>query len=229
MLIFIDKRSSEKAKKKLSEFGEVTVFETNGIVENYLNGHPDLFLCQTPSDLIVAPNLPDQYFNILNRNKIKYKTGSKKITRDYPDCAAYNSVVTEKFRIHKTTCSDELIKNLAQISINVNQGMTRCSLLSLDSQNYITSDKGIEKVLITNNLNVCYVEPYDILLSGKPYGQIGGTAGVCNQTFFFNGSLKKFSEGNKIKSFIENLGMKIIELSDEPLFDGGSIIFVRSF
>jgi len=227
MLIFIDARSSEKGITKLSEYGKAIPFETTGIVDEYISYHPDLFLCKTPDHLITAPNLPASYFSLLDQHKIKYIIGNSSVAKDYPACAAYNSVVNEKFVIHKTSISDRSITELSQIKIDVKQGMTRCSLISLDSENYITSDKGIEKVLRIHKLNVIYVEPCQITLPGKSYGQIGGTVGMNKDTIFFNGSLSSLSEQTELRSFIENAGKKIVELSDDPLFDGGSIFFVK--
>lgn len=226
MLIFIDHRSSKRAKEKLSKFGSVIEFITYNIVEDYICGHPDLFICKTPTKLITAPNLPEKYFSILDNHNIQYNIGSSPVTKNYPNCAIYNCVINEKFKIHKNNISDISLNSLDQIPIEVKQGMTRCSLLSLDSQNYITSDQGITNILTSKGLNVCYVNPKEIKLPGKEYGLIGGTAGVNDGKVFFNGSLEKFSEGEKIKRFIGDCGFQIIELDDSPLYDGGGILFV---
>lgn len=229
MLIFIDYRSADRAKKNLSSYGTVIEFETSGIVEEYISGHPDLFMCQTPDKLIVAPNLPQKYFSILDRHSIRYAIGSKIICSSYPNCAAYNSVVNDNYIISKKNISDELILQAGKSAININQGMTRCSLLSIDNNNYLTSDKGIEKTLLSNGLDVCYVDPAGILLPGKDYGLIGGTAGVYGRTVFFNGSLSKFTEGEKIDRFIKQCNFEIVELDNSTLFDGGGIFFVKTF
>ena len=227
MLIFIDYRSSQTAKNNLSGSGKVIEFKSNEIVDNYINGHPDLFLCQTSEKLIIAPNIPQIFIDKLIQNKINFHVGKTDVTKDYPGCASYNCVVNENFLIHKKGITDPEILNFSKKILNVNQGMTRCSTICIDSENYITSDKGIYKSLSSDKLNVCLVNPEEIILPGKKYGLIGGTAGIFGNKIFFNGSLKHFTEGNKIKSFLQNLNKTIIELDDSPLFDGGGIFFVE--
>jgi hypothetical protein len=108
--------------------------------------------------------------------------------------------------------------------IHVKQGYTRCNLIPLGNNRFITSDKGIEKTLLQYGLEVLYVDPDGILLPGFNHGFIGGTCGVWQNKLFFIGSLKYFPEGQKIKDFVT--GMEIIELYDGSLFDGGSILFI---
>ena len=70
MLIIIDNKLPEAAKKTLSAFGEIIEFSTSEITYEAISGHPDVFFCKTDKTLVVAPNLPQQYKSILKKNNI---------------------------------------------------------------------------------------------------------------------------------------------------------------
>jgi hypothetical protein len=68
MLIIIDHKISVSAKEILSSYGELMELATEGITYPAISGHPDIFFCQVPGKLIVAPNLPEKYFDQLDRS-----------------------------------------------------------------------------------------------------------------------------------------------------------------
>ncbi|NLT50276.1 MAG: hypothetical protein GXX85_05090 [Ignavibacteria bacterium] len=226
MLFIIDKRIPTEAKQKLASFGKIIELETSGTTDNYLSGHPDIFLFQLGNSIIYAPNTPKSFIEQLRRENLDLVKGSREIAKGYPDCAAYNAVISEKYFIHNLTISDETLLKAAETKekINVKQGFTRCSLLHLKDDKFISSDKGIEKELIKNGCKVLYVKPEKILLPGCRHGFFGGCAGVNGNNVFVIGSLKYIDDGNSVKDFISNCGMNLIELYDGPLFDAGSIL-----
>lgn len=229
MLIVVDKKIPEKAKIKLSDFGEIIQLETENITYKSISGHPDIFFCKTDNDLILAPNLPDKYLNILFENKIYFIKGEKFLKNKYPETAYYNAVVNNDFLIHNLKITDKAIldrcrdKNL----ISVKQGYCRCSLLPLKNNNFITSDKGIFKKLKSQGINVLFVSSDEVILPGFSHGFFEGGCGVFEDKIFILGSLKYHKEKEIIKSFLENLDYKIVELYDGPVFDGGSILFLK--
>lgn len=226
MLFIIDKRILPEAKRKLAELGKIIELETSGITDDYLSGHPDIFLFQSESSIIYAPNTPKSFIEQLRRENLNLVKGNKEIVKGYPDCAAYNAVTSEKYFIHNLTISDETLLKVAETKekINVKQGFTRCSLLHLKDEIFITSDKGIEKELIKNGCKVLYVNPEKILLPGCKHGFFGGCAGIYGNDFFVIGSLKYIDDGNSVKDFLAGCGMNLVELYEGPLFDGGSVM-----
>ena len=69
MLFIVDSKISDSAKKILSSFGELLELKTKGLVYPAISGHPDIFFCQTEDELVIAPNLPQEYFEeIKNRH-----------------------------------------------------------------------------------------------------------------------------------------------------------------
>ena len=212
----------------MERIAETVSFSAPGVVYDAVNGHPDLFFARIGEKLMVPPNLPQEYFQLLAERAINFKTGQTPVGFLYPGSATYNAVVTQKFFIHNLRISDPglLLQAEGLKKIHVNQGYTRCNLLALGDTHFITSDRGIYRTLQKMELQVMFVDPKSIDLPGFSHGFFGGACGVWQQTVFISGSLRHHPQGEAIRQFIEAAGFNVEELYDGPLFDGGSIVFV---
>lgn len=226
MLALADSRIPKPALAKLMDFGTVFPILSSGITYPAISGHPDIFFCKTEKELIVAPNLPDSIKTKLVQLSVPVCDGLAEVGFAYPHTAPYNCVLTDKYLIHNTKFTDPTVlqKTTHLKKIHVKQGYTRCNLLSLKNDRFITSDKGIETELKKRGFEVLFVSPEGILLPGFEHGFFGGCCGVLDNKIFFIGSLNQFPEGEKVRNFLE--GYEIVELYDGPLFDGGSLIFL---
>jgi hypothetical protein len=239
MLIITDRRIPEPAKQSLTKFGEVVEFHSEGITYDAISGHPDIFFCQTPAGLIVAPNTPEHFIELLQKFNLQFTFGSSFVGASYPDSARYNALITEKYLFHHLSTTDPEIlahcsrssatsigADIEKLKINLNQGYTNCNLQYLGNNAFLTTDKGIWNKLTTIGLKTTLVSPSGILLPGMKYGFIGGCCGLINQTLFFLGKLQYHQEGELIRLAAEEQGLNITELYDGPLFDGGGILFI---
>ena len=229
MFIIADKRIPEPALLKLSKFGKIILFSSKGITYPSISCHPDIFMVQTEKGLIIAPNLPFEMKNILMKNKIHFEKGSSEVGNIYPQTAVYNAVITEEFIIHNLTITDSILLSRSEKleKIHVNQAYTRCNLLALKQNHFITSDRGIEKTLVKRNLSVLFINPKEIILPGMKNGFFGGCCGISGNTIFLIGNLDFIEEGKIARKLIADLGYELIELYDGPLFDGGGLIFIE--
>jgi len=233
MLIIIDKKIPREANEKLSAYGTLLELETEGIVYPAISGHPDIFFCQTPQTLVVSPSLPENILQKIEEQKIQFVKGNQaslsvgQAGRQYPASVRYNAAVSNKYIVHRLEYTDPVIlQNCHTLKkIPVKQAYTRCNLLLLKDDHFISSDRGIHKNLLRYGLEGIFVSPEGILLPGFPNGFIGGTMGMINDTIFVIGSLANFAEGEVVKNFLEELNYSITELYDGPLFDGGGILF----
>jgi len=228
MLIIVSKDISPEAKCILEKYGTLLIFSTKGIVYEAIENHPDIFLFPNNGQIIAAPNTPLAIIDTLKKQNVPIETGEKPIRSIYPNTCMYNVVISDKYLIHNITYTDIAIKNKYKhlIPIHVNQGYTRCNLLALPNNSFITSDHGIAGVLQVKGIDVLYVKPADIILKNFSHGFFGGCCGIGAGCFFVNGSLSYFSERNKIEYFIERAGLKQIELSGGKPEDIGSMFFV---
>ena len=226
MLILADNRIPEEAKLLLEKQGNVLYLASHGITYPSISGHPDIFFCKVDNILVIAPNISPEYQIKLKELNVQFSKGVKPVGEIYPETVPYNGVITDNYAIGNTNFMDQHIKDLAvnREIIHMNQGYTQCNLIPLKNDRFITSDKGIEKVLLRYGLDVLFVDPEGVLLPGFKNGFIGGICGIWQNKIFFIGSLQHFRKGKKIRDFI--CDMEIVELYDGPLYDGGSLIFV---
>ncbi len=228
MLIIGDNRIPGKAQTALNKTGLFIPFLTQNITYPAIAGHPDIFFFKIDKTLIVAPNTPGVYKQRLKEAGVSIIEGKSPIGKKYPATARYNAVITPNLLIHNLKITDPVVLQLSKgkKQIHVNQGYTRCNLLPLPDESFITSDEGIYRILKNSGFDVLYVHPHGIILPGFDNGFIGGCAGVFDNMIYFTGSLKYFPEGDKIKVFLKEKNLQIIELYDGPLFDGGSLLFI---
>lgn len=216
-----------EAKEKLAEYGDLMELETSGITYPAISGHPDIFFCQTPTGLVVAPNLPEKYFQQLQQHKIPFIVGKKPVGPVYPQTASYNAVETSNFLIHHPPITDPTVVSACSDLkiIKVKQAYTRCNLIALGSELFLTSDRGIYKALAKANLRCYHFDPSQIHLEGFAHGFLGGACGVWERKLFVCGNLRYHSWSDQLREIAVSSGFQVIELCDSPLVDIGSILF----
>lgn len=229
MIIIHDKRLPEEAINKLNEYGECLSFYSEDITYQEIAGHPDIFFFPTKDLVIVAPNTPQYFINYLENKGIILKFGNNSVGNQKENSTHYNVVMTENYIVHNKKFTDStILENLVNKTfIHVNQAYTRCSLLPLKNDSFITSDKGIEKELSKYGLGCLYISPKEILLPGYPHGCIGGCMGIYENNIFIIGHLKHHFEGEKLEFFLREHNYNVIYLYDGKLFDGGGLFFIK--
>ena len=229
-LIITDKRLPLPGKNALKTMGHPVYLQTNGLVYKSIGGHPDIFMCGSDEGLVVAPGLPVEIRKKLQGAGIRLITGKSDPGKVYPDSAIYNAVVTRDYIIHQLKITDPVIFETfpGRKLLHVNQGYTRCNLLAIGSSHFITSDKGIEKVLLTEGKEVLHVDPRPIRLYGQKHGFFPGCCGVFNDELLISGSLNHHPDKSEITSFIHGAGLAIYELFPGELTDVGGIFIFKS-
>ena len=172
--------------------------------------HPDLVLCS------LGPRRPVFHGKIAT------------VRRPYPADVPYNACCTGKYFIHNLKYTHAELLAAAEVAdmipVNVPQGYSRCSCLPVDETSVITADQGIIRACRDAGLTVLEVTPGYVELPGYKYGFIGGCGGRIGNTVVFHGSLAGHPDGERIRNFIEERGLKCIDFADFPLRDIGSVI-----
>lgn len=230
MLIIIDAKMPESAIEKLEKFGTIFKLESFGTVYPSISGHPDIFMFQMEDLVIIAPNSPKSLVDALKQHRITFLRGKEKLGNKFPETSYYNAVSTPVYLIHKQELSTSCIlrHNANKKFISVNQAYTRCNLLALPDGSFITSDKGIEKALKQEGIEIHYFIPNDVILKGQDHGFLPGACGIFHDTVFLLGNLSHYSEGHRLKELLESKGLSIEELYQGPMIDGGGIFFLNS-
>lgn len=229
MLIIADARFPLDALRKLRNLGNLFGFSSKGIVYDSISGHPDVFLCQTPDAVVVAPNAPNALKAALHHNRIPTLDGRFEVGNRYPNSAIYNAWVGKNLLVHRLINTDSAIMQICKDfdHLNVSQAYTRCNLVEAKGL-FITSDKGIEKALWGKGREVFYIDPNRIVLPGQKNGFIGGCMGYWQHQLFLAGSITHFPEGPDLKKALDSRSVQLVELYDGPLIDGGSIMFLSA-
>ncbi len=207
---------------------DVYIFHTDGITDNSISGHPDIFIYQYKNRLVVAPNAPVGLFLFFDSHNITYLKGERDVGYGLHNSVQYNCLSTSEFLFHKSEFTDSTILEINKDKefIQLPQAYTRCSLVHLCENNYLTSDRGIENVLLKKGFSCFYFNPEQIIIKDHKNGFIGGAIGIFGKRIFFNGKVELHADGRRLKEYLLELDFEIVDLSDKFLYDGGCIFFV---
>lgn len=227
--IIVNRDIPIEAISNLRKYGDILKFSSSGITYSAISNHPDIFIFQTNDGLIIAPNTPMKFKKELDGCEIAYTEGKTKVGDKYPHTSPYNAVVSRSYLIHNLNHTDPLIREYCsdKKSIHVNQAYTRCNLLPLNNDKFITSDKGIYNILSNNDIEVFYFNPESIILPEFTNGFFGGACGFYDNEIITIGNISDHhKDGNSLSEYLTQNSIAINELYAGPLFDGGSIFLV---
>ena len=256
--IIADGRMPEEAKRNLKKLGDVLFLNPTETTYKSISAHPDIFFFQTEDGLIYAPNAPKKIVKELKKRKIKLTEGKKEVGKKYPETVPYNAVGIGDTLIHNLKHTDSTILSLYENHIHVNQGYTRCNLVALNENAFITSMEDYKEVAETqrrkdaeccastgsateklkahgsefrvqsSEFKVLYIDPKQIKLEGHDHGFFPGCCGVWKNNLIVCGSTKYLKEKEELDKFLKDNNFNLIELYDGELVDVGSIFLVRS-
>ena len=126
-----------------------------------------------------------------------------------------------------TTVTDHLMDNGYEF-YTVKQGYTKCSTAIVGDNAIITADMTIAKIAASLGIDVLRVNSYrEVKLDGYDYGFIGGACGYYDNTLYFSGNIEAHPEYQAISDFCKMHSTVLCSLSSEPLYDVGSIFFIK--
>lgn len=231
----IDERMSDKCKSTLNNDGFCLIeVRSNPNLDISISSHPDIFVFKYKNTLICEPNigitlkkhlfdLDKERFNLIYGDT--FSTDTK-----YPNDCAYNFAVCGKHLIGNIKHADKGIRKLIDFSgltvINTKQGYAKCNICVVSDNAIITEDKGIARTCSSAGIDVLLLDTNSVKLNGYKNGFIGGASGKYNNKLYFCGNIEKHPEYKKINQFCATHNTIPISLSDENLYDYGSIIIL---
>ena len=230
MYLIIDEKMRKIEKDTLKKMGyKLIEIKKNNKVYEEISSHVDIFVCKIGEKIIVEKS---QFNNI--RSIFNVEQGYEEIEEKYPYDIKYNVCIIGKKAIHNLKYTDsKIIEELKKQNyelINTTQGYTNCSIAVIDDNSAIVTDKGLNKILQKHNINTLYIEDeLDIKLINKAQysdkkGFIGGCMARIGENIIVFGDLNKIDSKQKIKDFIYNRNLKIIEFKNLDLIDYGGIV-----
>ena len=139
-------------------------------------------------------------------------------------CIFGNNVICNTKTVYKPAL--EMLKN--RRIIHTNQRYAKCCCAVAGENAVITSDNGIYKICLANQIDVLKISVGDILLDGYAYGFIGGCCGlIAKDTLAFSGNVKLHKDFANMRDFARNHHIELYSLTNEKLYDIGGILPVK--
>lgn len=194
-----------------------------------IRNHADIGVCQIDSDTFYLSK--DEFPLAEKIAKLGFNTQfiDEDLGEKYPSDVYLNCVRVGKhiFFNPKTVSYKirEYINRSGLIEITVPQGYTKCSIAPVSADCIVTDDFSIGYKADDFGFDVLVIGKGDIKLKGFNYGFIGGSTGkISHDKMLITGNVDKLQDGEKIKKFLYNHDVNLIELSEKEVEDVGSII-----
>ncbi len=230
--VIVSSEISEQIEYSLNNYGiALSKLYGNLNINKSIINHPDLYICHFDESTL---------FSITDRYKLcgridfdnflhNISTINSEGVLLYPYDSILNCVILNNNLIcNVKNVSKEIIdcaNNRNFNIINVRQGYTKCNICVVDENSIITEDIGIYNEMLKQGFNALLLKRHSVLLNGYPYGFIGGASGkISPDKLCFFGNIKLHPEYSEIYKFLYNRGVEAISLSNEPVYDFGSII-----
>ena len=232
MIAVIDPRMPCSAKEKLKSICEVVELPPFSALDPRVASHPDMLMFVTDSTLFVSSD----YYNeakaeidsIINATSLSLVLTKDSFGNKYPNDIKFNCFILNKALVGNAAHISSKIKSNTEASrkriVNVKQGYAKCSTVVLEGA-VITADKGIYEAAASIGADALLVSAEGVALNGYDCGFIGGASGVFENQVFFCGNANAHKDFERISAFCAMKGYRIISLSDEPLYDVGTILF----
>ena len=225
--VVVDFRISNKSENELKKLGyRVIKTQKNPNVCDAICGHPDIVLCKLKNHDFVVDTT---FRGLLLCCEGNFIIGKSLLKDKYPFDIAYNSALVG----NKLFCNEKYTdKAILDYCINkdikildIKQGYAKCSICTVSDNAIITADKNISNTAIKNDIDVLLIENKGIILNGYSEGFIGGATGLIEKDLLaVNGNIELHNDYQRIKAFCAKYGVNVVSLSDEPIYDIGSII-----
>ena len=235
--VIIDSRMRQVEKDFFKSLGyNIVEIKKSEKVYPEIASHVDIFVSQIDDILICEKSIYDYLKKKIPNSKIN--CGENEVGWKYPNDIKYNICQIGKNVIHNFKFTDrkisEIIDDKQLKKIQVSQGYTNCSIAVLNEKTAITSDIMIAEELEKNNIDCLHFENNSNikLLAengnfSKMNGFIGGAIGKIDDKIIIFGDLSKIDESEKIRNFIRQNRLKLIEFKGFDVIDYGGIITIN--
>ena len=191
-----------------------------------VGAHPDTLIGKLGGELFVSAN-DAKIIKTLDANGIKYRISHHGTGAGYPlDCALNFFTVGRYLFCRDDAVSQDVVKYAVSAGyeiVNVKQGYAHCSAAVM-GDTVITADDGIFDALTHRGVRALHISAGSIKLPPFEYGFIGGACGMADdKTALFFGSLDFHPDGERIRAFCRDNGIRVVE-GNGPLFDYGGFI-----
>ncbi len=235
MIALIDERIDNSSLLALKNMGaELFLMPPAPYLQKGVASHPDMLVFCGFGKLFCH----EKYYvdnkalvdSILSLSGLELVLSKEEISEKYPHDVKFNAALVGNALICNKKTVSKLILDAANDNdykiLDVPQGYTKCSTAIISDNAIITADKPIYSACISSGIDALLATPTGVELSGYDCGFIGGATGNFADAVYFCGDVSLHPDGKAINDFCEKHGKKVVCLSDKPLYDYGTIIFI---
>ncbi len=234
MICVCDYRTPLGVLDSLKKEFEIIQLPPDPSLPEAVNGHSDLLIFKIDNKLVTRKSYyrttKDKIDLICENNGLELILSDAEAGDKYPNDCGLCAVASGRNIICKKASADSEILRLADAFrynlLDVHQGYSKCSCAVLADGAIITADRGITKITKGAGIDTLVITPGHIDLPGYDFGFIGGATGLCGNKLYFCGNLNSHPDHRAIKEFAQKHNTECISLSDEKLYDVGSLIFM---
>lgn len=234
MICICDYRTPSGVLDSLKKEFEILQLPPDSSLPEAVNGHSDLLIFRLKNRLITRKNYyrtaKDKIELICEKSGLELILSGAEAGDRYPkDCGLCAAVSGRNIICRKTSADGEILRlagDYGYTLIDVPQGYSKCSCAVLADGAIITADRGIANVTQAKGIETLLISEGNVELPGYSYGFIGGASGLCGNKLYFCGDLKSHPDHKAIEEFAQKHNTLCISLSDEMLYDVGSLIFI---
>ncbi len=216
---------------------EVILLKKDEQLPSPVSSHADMLLFSIDDKIFLSRSYASRIINTL---EILRQRGYTTIMCDsspqsvYPydilfNMAKVGSIVFGNMKYTDSTAKKYLQDNGYSLE-NVNQGYTKCSTVIVNDRAIITADTGIAKAAKECGIEVLMIKNSSdgVKLDGYGYGFLGGACGLIGNALYFCGNISLHPCYDQILEFCTDHAIKVISLTEDPLYDVGGILFLKS-
>lgn len=234
MICVCDYRTPKGVLDSLKKDYEIIQLPPDTSLPEAVSGHVDLLIFKLENKLVTRKSYyrtaMDKIDLICKKCGLELILSEAKAGGKYPsDCGLCVAVSGKNIICRKVSADGEILRltnALGHSVIGVPQGYSKCSCAVLADGAIITADRGIAKVTLENGIDTLLISEGNVELPGYTYGFIGGATGLCENTLYFCGNLESHPDHTAIEEFARKHSTKCVSLSEEKLYDVGSLLFI---
>ena len=238
-LALIDERCSAAVERALAVCGfRVVRVQKSARLPEDVAAHPDVLMFYDAAAGVLISSceycerVPWVFGDIRAFSGVKMQFSDELFGDAYPRDCIFNAVRYGGTLVCKAdTVSKKVLEYALKAGlriVNTKQGYPACTALRLSDGVAVTADCGMANTLEKIGVKVFKIRQGYVSLPGREYGFIGGTCGVFDGVAYFLGRVENHPDFEIISSALKAAGLSYVSLSDEPLFDGGQILFFRN-
>ena len=219
--MYISNQISKKIYNNLLKYAdEIILLPPFDKLPPPVSSHADMIMYKLRDSLLIHKDYYNENATLFHG--ISVTLTDEVISDVYPHDILLNALNLNGTVYGKTDSVSEYIKSDAAKIINIKQGYARCSACIVSDHAIITADRSIAAAV--TDTDVLLIREGHINLDGYGYGFIGGASVKIGGKLLFFGDITRHPDHNAVGRFCEMQGVEIISLSDEILYDYGSMV-----